>query len=612
MPYSQFKDPLKESELFNSRALIALAFMCLLLVILLIQLSELQIENHGKFQKRSEKNRIDIIPLPPSRGLIYDRNGILLAANVSRFSLEIIPEQVKNLQETLDSLQKVLSIPEQNITRFHKSRRHQYRFKSIPLSRALSEKEVAKFAVNRHRFPGVDIHARLSRHYPHGQLASHILGYIGRINEKESTRIDPSNYQGTTHIGKTGVEKSYESLLHGTVGYQQQETNAQGRNQQVIKEVPALQGKHLFLTLDSHLQRVSEETLGQRRGAVVLIDIHSGDILAMASSPRFNPNAFVNGIDSKSYKKLRNASSRPLFNRALQGQYPPGSTLKPFISLAGLDLELIDNTQRTWCPGWYKLKNDDHKYRDWKRTGHGHADLNIALAQSCDVYFYDLALSLGIDNIHQYLSAFGLGTKTEIDLPAESSGLLPSRAWKKRRKKQPWYPGETLITGIGQGFMLTTPLQLATATASLARRGTLMQPRMLYAVQDPESSSIHINKQVVRNHFNMQQEDYWQQVIDGMEAVVHGPIGTARSSASDLYKMAGKTGTAQVIRLSEEKYDAEKIPEHLRDHALYIAFAPLEKPEVAISVVVENGGSGGTIAAPIAKTVLDSWFKRTH
>jgi penicillin-binding protein 2 len=469
---------------------------------------------------------------------------------------------------------------------------------------------VARFAVNRYRFPGVEIKAGLARHYPHGKLAVHALGYVGRIDEQSLKNIDSSNYSGTTHIGKTGVEKTYEDSLHGSVGVRQVETTAQGRVVRILKRTPPAPGQNLYLTLDSRLQAAAEAAFGDYSGSAIALDPKTGDVLALVSTPTYDPNPFVNGIDYDDYATLRDDKDEPLFNRALRGQYPPGSTIKPFIGLAGLEQGLTGTGSSTYCPGFYMLPGSTRKYRDWKRGGHGTVDLDIAITQSCDVYFYDLALSLGIDRMHDYLQHFGFGKRTGIDIIGELPGLLPSPGWKRQRRGEPWFPGETIITGIGQGFFLSTPLQLATATSVLANRGYWMTPTIIRAQQESGQDALLPHRSQIAETLSINNRQHWDMVVQSMVDVVHSLRGTARRIGTDsTYRIAGKTGTAQVFGLKQdEKYDAETIPEELHDHALFIAFAPVDDPQIAVAVIVEHGGGGGSVAAPIARKILDSYL----
>ncbi len=604
------KDHLRETRLFNGRAGVALIIITILAFSLVARLFYLQIFSHEHFTMLSQKNRVSLVALPPTRGLIYDRNGVLLAQNLPSFSLEVVPEQVSDMDATLSDLSKVIEISDSDLKRFKKLLQQKRSFESVPLRFRLSEEEVAKFANDRFRFPGVDIEARLVRDYPKGRQAVHLIGYVGRINEEELQQLDASVYSGISHIGKTGVEKTYEDLLHGKAGFKQVEINALGRSLRTLEATAPTPGKNLYLTIDSALQAAAEDAFGDRRGALVAIDPANGDVLALVSTPTFDPNPFVNGIETEEYAALEQSPNRPLFNRALRGQYPPGSTVKPFMGLAGLENGKMSAEDTTYCPGFFSLKGNSHRYRDWKHSGHGTTNLDKAIAESCDVYFYDLALALGIDRIHGFLSQFGFGQKSGIDLQGEMAALLPSREWKQKSRKQAWYPGETVIVGIGQGYMLTTPLQLASATATMASRGNHMRPRVVKAIQEPDRSSVAIVEPVRNNVIRLSNSDYWDQAINAMINVVHGANGTAKAiGANASFQIAAKTGTAQVYSLKQnEKYNADNIPEKLRDHALFIAFAPAEAPRIALSIIVENGGHGGGTAGPIARQILDHYL----
>ncbi|MEE8321251.1 MAG: penicillin-binding protein 2, partial [Gammaproteobacteria bacterium] len=467
------KDFGEESQLVRRRIYVASFFMLFLLFLIVLRVFYLQVVMHDHFTTLSQHNRVKILPIPPIRGLIFSQDGLLLAENRPSFSLELVPEQIDNPEEVINRLGKIILIEEADISRFHGLLKKKRRFESVPLRFKLDENEVAQFAVNRHLFPGVDIKARLNRHYPLSTEIVHTIGYVGRIDEDDLKSINASNYSGTNHIGKLGVEKAYEDILHGKVGYQQVEVNAQGRIIRVLDKTAPVPGKNLHLTLDISLQRAAVDALRGKRGAIVAINPENGNVLAMVSSPGYDPNPFVNGIDEKSYKKLLLSKDTPLINRATQGKYPPGSTIKPFLGLIALETGVRHPVDETWCPGWYALKGNEHRYREWKKHGHGHADLKKAITQSCDVYFYTLAYELGINRIHTGLRDFGFGQVTGIDIGGEVAALLPSRDWKSKTLGQAWYPGETLILGIGQGYMLASPLQLANATATLANHGKL-------------------------------------------------------------------------------------------------------------------------------------------
>lgn len=602
------KDPLAENRIFLSRVVAAFVLILLMIVGLVTRLIYLQVVGHEHYATLSKDNRIKISPLPPTRGIIYDRQGRMLAENVPTYSLELIPEQIENLDETLAKLKELLNIPDEKIEQFHKQRKRNKSFNSTPLLQNLTDEEVAKFAVVRPYFPGVDVYARLVRHYPYGDLTSHVVGYVGRINEQELKTLPVNEYRGTDQIGKIGIEKAYESHLLGTAGYEEIETNAQARAVNTVATVEPIAGSNIYLTLDIDLQKIAHDALGEYNGAAVAIDIKTGGVLVFVSKPGYDPNPFVTGISGKDYKALQDSENQPLYNRALRGLYPPGSTVKPFYGLAGLEYGVTDFGHRLFCPGYYKLPNVDHKYRDWKKWGHGTVDMNEAITQSCDVYFYDLAMALGIDKMSDFMHKFGFGEKSGIDLVGEVDGLMPSKDWKRSHRKQAWFPGETIITGIGQGYMQVTPLQLARATATLANYGKVVNPHLVHEIITPDyakppelnpSSQIPLKKHYVDN------------IIYAMTNVVHGARGTAGKLAKAIdYQIAGKTGTAQVFTVKqEEKYNEDAIAFKMRDHALFIAFAPVHDPKIAVAVVAEHGGHGGSVAAPIAGEIIDAYLR---
>ncbi len=610
MVRQRIKDHIRESRIFNERAAIALAIVIIMIFVILARLVYLQIISHEHFTTLAEDNRVSIVPIPPTRGLIYDRNGTILAQNVPAFSLEIVPERVADMDQTIQALSEIIEISDDHIKRFKKQQRQKSAFRSIPLRTHLNEVEVARFAASRHLFPGVEIEARLVRDYPYSHLTAHVIGYVGRINVNELKKVDASNYSATHHIGKLGIEKFYEDQLHGTVGFKNIETNVMGRTIRTLEQRLPVPGDDLYLTIDIELQQAASKAFGDHRGAAIAIDPRNGDVLAMVSQPSYDPNPFVVGIDSKSYRALQNDIDNPLFDRALRGQYPPGSTIKPLVGLAGLENGKASINESVFCPGWFSLKGDDHRYRDWKKEGHGVTSLEKAIVQSCDVYFYDLSLKLGIDAMSDYLAQFGLGQKTNIDLPGELAGILPSSHWKRQKKGLPWYTGETLISGIGQGYNLTTPLQLASATATLASRGLHSQPRIVKAIANSRNNEPQPVPLVQQERHHIASDENWEYTVNTMVRAVHSPRGTARTISHNIpFKIAGKTGTAQVFGIKQdEEYVKEDVAERLRDHALFIAFAPSDKPEIAIAVVVENGGSGGTVAAPVARKIIDQFF----
>jgi len=605
----KLKDHLRETQLFTSRVIIAGIGVAILTLIVIVRMVYLQVASHEHFTTLSQNNRVSIVPVPPTRGLIFDRNGELLAENTPSFTLELVPEKIENIDLTIKELAEIIKLTEEDISRFHKARKRKRSFKSVPLRFRLNEEEVARLSVRQHQFPGVDIHARLTRHYPKGSLGVHALGYVGRINEAELKRIDNTNYSASTHIGKTGIEKYYEDILHGEVGFKKIESNARGRILRVLEEQHPKPGDNIYLSLDYHVQKVAEEALKEKRGALVAIDPVTGDVIALASMPGFDPNLFVNGIDSKSYRELSTSPDRPLFNRAIKGRYPPGSTLKPFIGLAGLEYDRVHGASKINCHGWYQLKNDTHKYRDWKKTGHGDMTLLGAIRESCDVYFYDLALKLGVDKMHEFNTHFGFGKRTGIDIIGETAGILPSREWKRKMKGESWYPGESLITGIGQGFNVSSPIQLALGTAILANYGLHIRPHLAYARENNAlQEKTYYTPQMV-NTVPIVKKSNWDYMTQSMRKVVHSNRGTARKIKTKAFDIAGKTGTAQVFGIKQdEKYDKDTLDERLHDHALFIAFAPVENPRIAVAVIVENGGSGGSVAAPIARKVLDAYL----
>lgn len=608
------KDHLRDEQVFSRRLIVTTVFVIILILLLVSRLVYLQIINQQHYATLSENNRVSIKPIQPIRGLIYDRNGVLLAENIPSFTLELVPEHIKNIPALIKELQTIITITKSDLKRFNKKLKRKRRFEGVTLRYRLSEEEVARLSVKQFTLPGVEIRAALSRHYPLGKLTAHTIGYVSSISERELQKVDASNYSGTSQIGKIGIEKTYEKILHGRIGLQKVETNASGRILRVLNRELPIPGRNIYLNIDIRLHSIAQEAFGDHSGALVAIEPNNGSILALSSFPTFDANLFVNGIDTENYARLKTSPDQPLFNRAIQGRYPPGSTIKPFVGLAGLELDVIKQEEGLKCSGFFMLKNDDRRYRDWKKKGHDETDLRKAIIESCDVYFYDLALNLGIDKISSYLAKFGFGKTTGIDIRGESSGLLPSREWKKRTRNLPWFPGETLITGIGQGFLLTTPLQLATTTASLALNGHRQRPQMIYATQDPKIEILNIRPPKSLEKIEILQQSNWDYVHQAMKGVVHTLYGTARSINRDLkYKMAGKTGTAQVHGIKQdEEYDEATVKKKLRDHALFIAYAPAEAPKIAIAVIVENGGHGGSVAAPIARKIIDDYLERIN
>jgi len=607
-PIYSVKDNTVENRLFLNRIVAAFIVISLLTAGLIVRLIYLQIVGHEHYSSLAKDNSIKIVPLVPNRGIIYDRHGKILAENMPSYSLELIPEKIPDLNDTLARLQKLLDIPDEKMELYQKLRKRQKRFTSTPLLLNMNNEELAKFAVVRPFFPGVDIQTRLVRHYPYSDLSAHVIGYVSRINEAELKELPIAEYRGSTHVGKLGVESSYENELHGKTGYAEIETNVQSRLLNTLSEKTPDSGASLYLTLDIDLQKTAYDALGTFNGAVVAIDIKTGGVLVFVSRPGFDPNPFVVGIANDAYQALQSSENQPLYNRALRGLYPPGSTIKPFIALAGLEYDAISPQQNILCPGYYQLPGVSHQYRDWKKGGHGSVSLNKAITESCDVYFYRLAATLGIDHMHSFLQKFGFGEKSGIDLVGEKSGLLPSREWKSARKNQTWYPGETIITGIGQGYLQVTPLQLARATATLANRGNVVTPFLVDKIVTAQTTlpGTEIHQQIIPLKPNN-----IDTIIAAMVNVVHSAHGTAKGINQNIsYQIAGKTGTAQVLGIKQNaKYNENDIDIKFRDHALFISFAPADNPKIAVAVVVENGGHGGSVAAPIAGQVIKQFLQ---
>jgi penicillin-binding protein 2 len=594
---------------FIWRIVVAVVFILLALGLVIMRLYWLQVTNHEVYTTLSTENRIRLLPLPPTRGEIVDRNGVLLAQNVPSIDLFIYPDKVKNIGETIEQLTQVISISDDDRKRFYKRKKRQRRFERIAIRTGLNQQEMAKFAVERHQFQGVDMGITLRRYYPYGELTAHVVGYIGRINERELKRIDQAAYSGTSHIGKTGLERYYEEQLHGEVGVQKVEMDATSHIMRVIETRPPVNGKDIKLHFDVELQRIAMDGLGEHSGTVVAIDIKSGGILVLASKPGFDANLFVDGISYKNYGALQKNPETPLYNRSIHGSYPAGSTIKPFLALAGLELGTVTADQTVYCPGHYRIKGSGRKFRDWKKSGHGTTNLYKAIEQSCDVYFYNLAYSMGIDNTHDYLTQFHFGRPTGIDMPHETGAVLPSTAWKKKRYNKVWVQGDTINAGIGQGYFLVSPLQLAYATAVLAGDGKLIPPRLASHIND--ISTVLADDEIP----SIEKKDphHWQQVIKGMSQVVEAPRGTAKRIRNKHYRIAGKTGTAQVVSMKQnETYNANKLSKDKHDHALFVAFAPTDDPQIAISVIVEHGGHGGSTAAPIARRIMDAYLLKDN
>jgi penicillin-binding protein 2 len=599
------------ADTVRRRIRIAAALALALVLVLVWRFYVLQVSQYERYQTLSLDNHIRIQALPPVRGLVLDRNGVVLAQNTAVHILQVVPEKVDDLDTMLQEVDTLVGLTPGEVSAFRKRLTKHPAFEKILLKAKLDDVQTATFAVNEYRFPGVTLEAVLHRDYPEGILTAHVLGYVGRISERDQARLDPSSYQGVRSTGKIGIEKQYEGALLGRSGFEQVEIDAHGRTLRTINRNSAVPGHSLSLTLDIDLQRVAREALGNRLGAVVAMDPASGEILTMVSSPSFDPNLFVDGIDQGSYDALRELDDRPLLNRALYGRYAPGSTIKPVIAKAIIDAG-VNPQERVYCPGWFTLADGTRRYRCWRKTGHGPMNLHGAIEESCDVYFYEMGRRLGIDVMAKVLSGFGLGRITGIDLPQEPAGLVPTPKWKRANRNEPWYPGEDLITVIGQGFLMATPIQLAQMTATLANRGIPVRPRILLSEEDPLSGEKFFPPQTQASGQEADRvvDTELDQIIRAMIDVMHSPRGTGRASGRrSPYPIAGKTGTAQVIAIGQdEDYDESVLPKKFHDHALFIAFAPVEKPQIAIAVVVEHGGSGAKAAAPIARKVMDRFF----
>jgi len=608
----EFKNPQEELEQFNSRIAFAGGFVLICFALLFARFVWLQVIQHDYYRTRAEENRISLVPITPNRGLIVDRNGMVLARNYSAYTLEITPTQVADLEATIDALAELINIEPKDRKRFKKLMEESKRFESLPIRTRLTDEEVAKFTARRFRFPGVDIKARLFRQYPRNAFASHVLGYIGRVTERDLGRIEQqeadANYRGTDHFGKTGLEQHYEFELHGTTGFEQVEVDAGGRPVRTLARTAPVPGNNLALTLDAKLQEIAEQAFGDRKGALVAIEPSSGGILALVSVPNYDPNLFVDGITTSDWEGLNNSPDKPMVNRALNGAYPPGSTFKPFMALGALTLGKRRPEQAIADPGFFNFGN--HTFRDDKKGGHGMVDMYKSIVQSCDTYYYMLANDMGIDNIANFMGQLGFGSRTGIDIDGESEGVLPSQAWKKKRFKKPeqqkWYAGETISIGIGQGYNAYTPIQLAQATATVANNGVMFRPHLVKYITDTRTGQQTPIEPQPLKILPLKQEH--------IDVIKHAMVGVnkegtgARAFAGAEYVAAGKTGTAQVYSLKGADYKAHAVKQELRDHALFIAFAPADQPKIALAVLVENGGFGAQAAAPIARQVLDYYL----
>jgi penicillin-binding protein 2 len=610
---AELRDHQKELRNFQVRLAVSAGLVLAMFCALLIRFFYLQVLQHDYYHTLAENNRISIVPIIPNRGLILDRNGAVLAHNYAAYTLEITPNKAGSLDSLIDELAQVVEITPRDRKRFRKLLDEGRDFASLPIRTRLNDREVARFAVNKYRFPGVDIRARLFRHYPNGEVASHVLGYIGRLTQGDLDRLEAegvaANYTGSDFIGKAGLEARYERALHGTTGFEEVETDAGGRAVRTLHSTLPVSGNNLLLSLDARLQDVAERVFGDRRGALVAIEPSTGGILALVSKPGYDPNLFVDGIDPQSWEMLNDSPDHPLNNRALQGVYPPGSTFKPFMAIAALELGKRSPRFTIADPGYFVLGGaGGHRFRDWKAGGHGMVDMHKSIVVSCDTYYYGLAQELGIDNIHSFISKFGFGSKTGIDIDGEASGLLPSQDWKMRRFKQKWFVGDTISVGIGQGYNLATPIQLAYATSILANNGVVFRPHNVRHIQNSQTNELTSIEVEPIATVPLRPETVTL-VRDAMVDVTR-PGGTAAlAGAGATYKIAGKTGTAQVVAMKQnERYDEKRVHERNRDHALFIAFAPADAPTIAMAILVENGGHGSSAAAPIARKVLDFYL----
>jgi penicillin-binding protein 2 len=612
---TRIKDHWGEQQLFLARMIFLGVLMGVLVAVIATRLVQLQLVQYEYFSDQSQGNRVRLQPVPPTRGLILDRNGTVLAENQPSFALELTPEQVPDLEDTLRRLSEIELLDAEGVAEAREEIRQRRRFDSIAIKEKLSDEDVARFAVNRPYFEGVEIKARLIRRYRHGPALAHALGYVGGISAEDQEEFDPADYAGSSQIGKASVERAFELDLHGEPGKEQIVVNARGRSLGTLERSAALPGSDIILGIDLPAQLAAWESLSARRGAAVAIDPANGEVLVMVSAPAFDPNALSAGLSRKAYNALLEDIDKPMFNRALRGTYPPGSTIKPIVALAALANDTMTPDERVACRGFYQIPGNRHRYRDWRPEGHGAIDMQASIEQSCDVYYYTVARELGIERLATAFRHFGLGTATGLDMPGEKGGLVPSPEWKRkafsRAANQVWFPGETVITGIGQGFMLVTPVQLAHAAATIATRGRGFQPTMLHALRDPLTGATTRATPRPLQPVTIAHSEDWDAVIGGMYAVMNGPRGTARAVGTTAgFPIAGKSGTAQVFTVAQnQKYRAADVAERLRDHALFIAFAPVEEPRIAVAVIVENGESGSKVAAPIARRIMAAYLR---
>lgn len=612
--HEPFRDKKAERNLFARRTLVAFLGILLLTGVLFTNIYQLQIVNFDTYQTRSNGNRIKLLPLPPTRGLIYDRYGKLLAENLTFFGLYIVPEKTENLDRILDELRYIVGLTDNDIENFKKERRRGTRYTPILLKPNLTEEQIARFAVSGYQYPSLDVRPYFKRYYLYGEIMTHILGYVGKINDKDVERLKKeekfANYSGTSDMGKLGIERYYEDSLHGVTGFEEVEINNRGKVIRKLREQPAVAGKSIHLTIDLELQRYITELLSGQKGAIIVLDPKDSGVLAMVSTPSYDNNLFVDGISSEDYKRLLNDPARPLYSRATQGVYPPASTVKPFISVAAQTENVITQNTTIFDPGYWILPNTSKRFRDWKKSGHGYTDLNKAITESSDTYFYQVAHNMGIDRLSEWMKRFGFGMPTGIEIQEEAAANMPSREWKQKRYKRPWVLGDTISVGIGQGYWTATPLQVAKATAILVNNGKVNTPHLMKAIEGAELSPY--KDPLIYPDISEPKQNYWDAAKRGMYNVVNSAAGTGRKAfAGANYRVAGKSGTAQVFSLKEnEKYNAAGLKKELHDHAWFTAYAPYENPRLVVTVILENAGGGSSNAAPLARKVMDYYLNQ--
>ena len=612
--HETFRDKKAERNLFARRTLVAFLGILLLTGVLFTNIYQLQIVNFDTYQTRSNGNRIKLLPLPPTRGLIYDRYGKLLAENLTFFGLYIVPEKTENLERTLDELRYIVGLTDNDIENFKKERRRGTRYTPILLKPNLTEEQIARFAVSGYQYPSLDVRPYFKRYYLYGEIMTHILGYVGKINDKDVDRLKKdekfANYSGSNDMGKLGIERYYEDELHGTTGFEEVEINNRGKVIRKLREQPSVAGKSIYLTIDLELQRYITDLLAGQKGAIVVLDPKDSGVLAMVSTPSYDNNLFVDGISSEDYKRLLNDPARPLYSRATQGVYPPASTVKPFIAVAAQTENVISQNTTIFDPGYWVLPNTTKRFRDWKKSGHGYTDLNKAITESSDIYFYQVAHSMGIDRLSDWMNRFGFGMPTGIEIQEETAANMPTRGWKQKRYKRPWVQGDTISVGIGQGYWTATPLQVAKATAILVNNGKVNTPHLMKAIEGAELSPY--KDPLIYPDISEPKQNYWDAAKRGMYNVVNSALGTGRKAfAGANYRVAGKSGTAQVFSLKEnEKYNAAGLKKELHDHAWFTAYAPYENPRLVVTVILENAGGGSSNAAPLARKVMDYYLNQ--